>query len=105
MILRPDAFRVCLVSAALIACALGSETPPSATLADKPLSERVVAYQIDARLDARKKAVDAVETLTYNNVTGKPQDTFPFHMYLNAFQPKSTFMTELKRDHPDFDWE
>jgi hypothetical protein len=64
--------------------------------AAKPLSVRVVAYQIDARLNADKKTVDATETLTYRNLTGQPLETFPFHLYLNAFQPKSTFMTEVR---------
>ena len=61
-----------------------------------PLSQRVVAYAIDARLDPEKKTVDATETLTYHNLTGRPLDTFPFHLYLNAFQRKSTFMTEVR---------
>jgi Peptidase family M1 domain len=77
--------------------------PPVATLADKPLSERVVAYQIDARFDAGKRTLDATEVLTYRNLTGQPQDTFPFHLYLNAFQPTSTFMKEERRDRRDFE--
>ena len=63
----------------------------------KPLSTRVVAYQIDARLNPQDKTIDATETLTYHNLTGQPQQTFPFHLYLNAFQPQSTFMTEVRR--------
>lgn len=62
----------------------------------KPLSIRVVAYQLDARLDPAKKTLDATETLTYHNLTGQPQQIFPFHLYLNAFQPRSTFMTEVR---------
>jgi len=79
--------------------------PPVATLADKPLSERVVAYQIEARFDAAKHALDATEILTYRNLTGQPQDTFPFHLYLNAFQPTSTFMKEERRNRTGFKWE
>jgi hypothetical protein len=60
------------------------------------LSTRVVAYQIEARLDPLKKTVDATETLTYHNLTGRPLDTFPFHLYLNAFQPTSSFMREVR---------
>lgn len=60
------------------------------------LSTRVVNYQIDARLNTARKTIDATEWLTYKNLTGKPQQTFPFHLYLNAFQPKSTFMTEVR---------
>src|SRR5579863_10066875 len=62
----------------------------------KPLSVRVVAYQIEAKLDPAKKTVDGQETLTYHNLTGQPLQTLPFHLYLNAFQPKSTFMTEVR---------
>jgi len=78
--------------------------PSVATLADKPLSERVVAYQIDARFDAMKHTVDATEILTYRNLTGQPQDTFPFHLYLNAFNPKSTFTNEAHRDREGQHW-
>ena len=59
-----------------------------------PLSTRVVAYGIDAHVDAGRKTVDATETLTYRNLTGQPLSTFPFHLYLNAFQPDSSFTTE-----------
>lgn len=68
-------------------------TPPNE---GKPLSVRVVNYQIDAHLDVAKKTIDATEWLTYKNLTGQPQQIFPFHLYLNAFQPKSTFMTEVR---------
>ncbi|HEV2488555.1 MAG TPA: M1 family metallopeptidase [Candidatus Acidoferrales bacterium] len=67
--------------------------PPNAGQA---LSVRVVNYQIDAHLNADKQTIDATEWLTYENLTGQPQQTFPFHLYLNAFQPKSTFMTEVR---------
>ncbi|HMF63297.1 MAG TPA: M1 family metallopeptidase [Edaphobacter sp.] len=62
----------------------------------KPMSERVVAYDIDARLDTDKKTLDATETLTYRNLTGQPLTTFPFHLYLNAFRPESTFTAETR---------
>lgn len=62
----------------------------------KPLSERVVAYSIDARLDTDKKTLDATETLTYRNLTGQPLTTFPFHLYLNALRPESTFTAETR---------
>jgi aminopeptidase N len=69
-------------------------TPPATET--KPLSTRVVAYEIDATLDTRAHKIKASETLTYKNLTGQPQQTFPFHLYLNAFQPQSTFMTEAR---------
>ena len=63
-----------------------------------PLSQRVVAYQIDAKYDPPTHTVTASETLTYHNLTGQALDTFPFHLYLNAFQPKATWIHEAHRD-------
>ncbi len=79
---------------------------PFAPKVTGPLSQRVVAYQIDAKYDPDKHAVDATETLTYHNLTGQPLDHFPFHLYLNGFQPDSTWVREAHRDR-DFEgsWE
>src|SRR5271166_2580950 len=71
---------------------------PFAPKVSGPLSQRVVAYQIDAKYDPAKHMVNATETLTYRNLTGQPLDRFPFHLYLNAFQPKSTWIREAHRD-------
>jgi hypothetical protein len=70
----------------------------SAINAPTPLSQRVVAYDMDARYDAKAHTLEASETLTYHNLTGQPLDIFPFHLYLNAFQPTSTWMREGKRE-------
>jgi len=78
--------------------ALAAAQPPFAPKVSGPLSQRVVAYQIDAKYDPAQHTVDATETLTYHNLTGHPLDRFPFHLYLNAFQPKSTWMHEAHRD-------
>jgi hypothetical protein len=72
---------------------------PDTTLAinsDKPMSERVVHYEIDAKYDAITHTVDATEVLTYHNLTGQALDHFPFHLYQNAFQPKATFVRDAK---------
>jgi hypothetical protein len=61
-----------------------------------PMSQRVVHYEIDAKYDAVKHTVDATEVLTYHNLTGQSLDHFPFHLYQNAFQPKSTWIREAK---------
>ena len=63
-----------------------------------PLSQRVVAYDMDAKYNAKAHSLEASETLTYHNLTGQPLDTFPFHLYLNAFQPISTWVREGKRE-------
>jgi Peptidase family M1 domain len=72
---------------------------PDTTLAinsPKPMSERVVHYELDAKYDAAKHIVDATEVLTYHNLTGQTLDHFPFHLYQNAFQPNSTWIREVK---------
>jgi hypothetical protein len=81
-----------LMSAAAVA------QSPFAPKVTGPLSQRVVAYQIDAKYDPAKHTVEATETLTYHNLTGQPLDTFPFHLYLNAFQRTSTWMHEAHRE-------
>jgi hypothetical protein len=85
---------------------------PDTTLAvnsDKPMSERIVHYEIDAHYDAVKHVVDATEVLTYHNVTGQALDHFPFHLYQNAFQQKATWVNEAKlmgsRDTSYAKWE
>src|ERR1700677_1234976 len=84
--------------AAAVATKPPATTPATtASTGEKPLSTRIVAYAIDAKLDPKKHTIDATETLEYLNLTGQPQQTFPFHLYLNAFQPQSTFMTEVHR--------
>jgi hypothetical protein len=81
----------------------------SAVNSPTPLSQRVVAYDMDAKYNAKAHSLDATETLTYHNLTGQALDTFPFHLYLNAFQPTSTWMREGKRERTrgqDFEkWE
>ncbi len=113
--MRPQSALVFLFGALLVLSALGKprQRAQAATLSaagsaaqakqgsapasqSNALSVRVVTYQIDARLDPAKKTIEATEALTYRNLTGQPQQTFPFHLYLNAFQPKSTFMTEVR---------
>jgi len=72
---------------------------PETTLAinsPTPLSQRVVAYNMDAKYDAVKHSLDGTEVLTYHNLTGQSLDRFPFHLYLNAFQPKATWVREAK---------
>jgi hypothetical protein len=72
---------------------------PDTTLAinsSTPMSQRVLHYEIDAKYDAGRQTVDATEVLTYHNLTGQALDHFPFHLYQNAFQPKSTWVREAK---------
>ena len=98
--------RLCLLACLLAMPAIAQNSAPalaipattSAVNSSAPLSQRVVAYNMDAKYDAKAHSLDATETLTYHNLTGQAQDTFPFHLYLNAFQPTSTWMREGKRE-------
>ncbi len=90
-----------VLSLAFLSCVLGAAS--SALAADSiatnspngvPLSQRVVAYTIDAKLDTSAKTLDATEVLEYKNLTGQPLDNFPFHLYLNGFRPESSFSYE-----------
>ncbi len=84
-----------------LVCGVAALLPAQSPFAPEvtgPLSQRVVAYVIDAKYDPDKHSVDATETLTYHNLTGQPLDRFPFHLYLNGFQPKATWVHEAHRD-------
>ncbi len=70
---------------------------PAGPAAATNLSERVANYDIEARLDPASKTVDGLEVLTYRNLTGRPLDRFPFHLYLNGFQPRATWFREYRR--------
>jgi len=67
----------------------------------KPLSKRVVAYWIDASLNTDAKTLDATEILEYRNPSDQPVSTVPFHLYLNAFRPQSTFSQESHQSGVD----
>jgi len=82
------------ILAALLLAPLAASAQSIATNSPTPLSTRVTSYQIDARLDTDKKSLDATETLTYKNLTGQPLTSMPFHLYLNAFRPQSSFTSE-----------
>ncbi len=67
----------------------------------KPLSQRVAAYWIEASLNTEAKTLDATESLEYRNPSDQPVSTIPFHLYLNAFRPQSTFSRESHRNGSD----
>lgn len=93
MRLLPTLFVRLLVLCSFCSIAHGAVAPGGPWF-NPPLSERVVSYRIDARYDAKAHSLEGTETLTYTNRTGQPLQRFPFHLYLNAFQPKSTWMRE-----------
>jgi hypothetical protein len=83
-------WRICLIAFAVLFAVSG-------VAQTSPLSERIVAYHIEGTYNEKTHTLDATELLTYTNKTGVSLDKFPFHLYLNAFQPKSTWMTEAER--------
>ena len=70
----------------------------------KPLSRRLAAYWIDAKYDAAAKTLEARETLEYRNPSDHPITAIPFHLYLNAFRPESTFTRESHQDGYDLSY-
>lgn len=61
------------------------------------LSDRVVTYTIDAKLDATHHAVDGKQRMTWRNRSDRPVGVVYFHLYLNAFQNDgSTWFAERK---------
>ncbi len=64
----------------------------------KALSKRVAAYWIDASVNTDAKSLDASEIVEYRNPSDHPVSTIPFHLYLNAFRPQSTFSREAHQE-------
>lgn len=82
---------MCWIGRALALAALFLPAGDAATA----LSNRVVSYRIQARLDPAVHSVTGHETLTWRNNSPDTVGELRFHLYLNAFQnEKSTFMRE-----------
>ena len=76
----------------------GARTGKEATL-----SERVVAYSIDAELDPVKHTIKGKQQLTWRNRSAQPVCSVYLHLYLNGFDgPGSTFMTEQRASESGF---
>jgi hypothetical protein len=95
---------LCSIGTIAMSLPLWAQNPPaaipdttSAINSRQPLSQRVVAYDIDAKYDPSSHSLEGTEILTYHNLTGQPLDTFPFHLYLNGFQPKATWVREVRQ--------
>ena len=77
-------------------------------------SLRNANYEMEARLDPEKHTLDGKLVLTWRNTTDRPLDTFPFHLYWNAFRNNlSTSAREARTrlgsrrgtpDERDFGW-
>jgi len=76
----------------------GARTGNEATLSD-----RVVAYRIEATLDPDKHTVTGKQQLTWRNRSDRPVRAVYLHLYLNAFEgPGSTFYTEQRANRFGF---
>lgn len=64
---------------------------------DKPRSERIANYKIDATLDVVKHQITATQTVTWTNTKTIAVDRLPFHLYLNAFKNESSLFMRHAR--------
>jgi Peptidase family M1 domain len=70
---------------------------------EQTLSDRVVAYRIDAKLDPVAHTVEGQEKLTWRNRSDRPIKVIYLHMYLNSLESRgSTFLSEEQRR--GFNW-
>jgi hypothetical protein len=86
------------VAVLLLAASAQGQTTAVNSPNGQPLSVRIANYSIDAKLDTVQKTLDASEIVEYRNASSQPLTTFPFHLYLNAFRPQSSFSQEAHRD-------
>jgi hypothetical protein len=83
----------------LVGTALAAEgtSPPASRPTEPaeaaPASPAVVAYTIEARLDATLHRIDGKESVIFRNTTQRPLPELFLHLYLNAFKnEKSAFL-------------
>lgn len=61
------------------------------------LSDQVVSYTIEARLDPQAHTIEGKQRMTWRNRSQQPVDAVYLHLYLNAFSGTgSTFFTEAR---------
>ncbi|MBV8125231.1 MAG: M1 family metallopeptidase, partial [Paucibacter sp.] len=64
---------------------------------DATLSDRVVRYAINAKLNPQTHEIDGLEHLTWRNRSAQPVKAVYLHLYLNAFEhANSTYFTEKR---------
>ena len=69
--------------------------PAAQIIFQKPLSVRVVGYNINVELDVGSRVLNGTEILTWKNYSKDAVKELQFHLYLNAFKnSESTFMKE-----------
>lgn len=74
------------------------------TIYDRPLSDRLVSYDMKVSLDPESKSISGKQRVTWRNPDGVAVDTLQFHLYLNAFKNnQSTFMKESGGRHRGFE--
>lgn len=63
----------------------------------------VASYDIQVSLNPAARTLEAVERITYTNITDEPVPDLVFHLYLNAFRDENTiFMRESGTQHRGF---
>lgn len=76
------------------AISLGSD-PWDKNLVLPRQSDRIANYTMEVKLDSKARLISGWEVLEWKNTTGQPQQTFPFHLYHNAWKNnRSTFAKE-----------
>ena len=90
-------------AAAVRVSSAGTAWGGARTGSEATLSDRVVDYTIEARLDPVAHTIAGHQRLTWRNRSDRAVDAVYLHLYLNAFEGEgSTFMTE-KRE-PGFEF-
>lgn len=82
--------RLAATVASLCFAAAGASSQP--VLFERPLSDRVASYSIDVTLDPLLKQLNGSETLTWRNRSSETVAELRFHLYLNGFRDRSTFL-------------
>ncbi len=95
--LIPMALVALLLPGSAASAAAPAAPPPKAQPPATP-AQRFPAYAIDAWIDPSSGSVTGTEVVEFPNDTGQPLLNFPFHLYLNAYRPQSSYSQELRQE-------
>ena len=95
--------RSCIFMLLSFACVWVCMGQQASSVPGATLSERRVAYEIQARLDTETKTIHGLQYVTWRNPDKVAVTELQFHLYLNAFKDSSsTFMMESRGGHRGF---
>lgn len=88
--------RFCLIVLACAALSAQEQPAEQATrMFEDPMTNRMVNYKIDAKLDPQLKVVRATQLIEWRNMTAHETKVLKFHLFQNAFKNTRSAMAQM----------